>query len=509
MLINVKSKKVLVDSSEKETFINMERERLMKEAYLREEDIRQQRNSEERDKFQSFLKEAGYEIPLNIFQCWHSDDLPVSVRNSIDNIKRNNPEFTHHLYNDTMCRDFIKSNFEEDVLYAYDSLIPYAYRFDLWRYCILYKFGGIYLDVKYQSINDFKFIYLAREEHFCQDLKESGLGIYNAILICKPNNEILLQCIRKVVDNVQNEFYGENGLHISGPLMIKPMISHDLKLFHIYKFVDNVMLYYICYGTFPILQINLNYRKEQKESGEFWYDNYANKTVYAKKYPIHYEKTYLFRLYDKCVISDVLRRGEIWEEHLHKVFEQYIQPDFVCVEAGCHIGAHTLKMAGLCNTLYAFEPLPESNKLLDYNLRTNKITNTILSSYGLSDKPGTTTYAWSQEGNPGASGLNNNPMGIPNQYKCINNIKVTLITLDSLELEKLDFIKLDVEGYETLVIQGAIKTITKCRPIITLESWSSHTGDYSMQDTQTKFKMLLDIGYKLSAIRGSDYLFLP
>ena len=213
-------------------------------------------------------------------------------------------------------------------------------------------------------------------------------------------------------------------------------------------------------------------------------------------------------MYDNCVISDVLRKGIVWEEHLHKVFEKYIKPDFICLEAGCHIGTHTLKIASLCDKLYAFEPLPESNKLLDYNLRTNQIKNTILSSYGLSDKPGNTTYGWSMEGNPGASGLNNNPMGIPEQ-SVSTDIAVTLITLDSLHLEKLDFIKLDVEGYEPLVIEGGIETITKFKPIITLESWSSHKGEISMEDTKIRFKMLLDMGYTLTNISGPDYLFLP
>ena len=158
--------------------------------------------------------------------------------------------------------------------------------------------------------------------------------------------------------------------------------------------------------------------------------------------------------------------------------------------------------------MYAFEPLPCSNQLLDYNLRTNQIKNTILSINGLSDKPGNTTYGWSMDGNPGASGLNNNPMGIP-EHSVSTDIDVMLITIDSLHLEKLDFIKLDVEGYEPLVIEGGMETIAKYKPIITLESWSSHKGEISMEDTKLRFKMLLDMGYTLTNISGPDYLFLP
>ena len=54
--------------------------------------------------------------------------------------------------------DFIKNNYPVDVLEAFNKLIPGAYKADLWRYCVLYKLGGIYLDIKYSCVNNFKLI---------------------------------------------------------------------------------------------------------------------------------------------------------------------------------------------------------------------------------------------------------------------------------------------------------------------------------------------------------------
>ena len=88
-------------------------------------------------------------IPRNIFQAWHSDNLPNSVNLCIENMKKCNPNFYHYLYNDEKCREFIKDFYSEDVLKAYDAIIPAAIKIDLWRYCVLYKYGGIYLDVKF------------------------------------------------------------------------------------------------------------------------------------------------------------------------------------------------------------------------------------------------------------------------------------------------------------------------------------------------------------------------
>ena len=78
-------------------------------------------------------------IPLNIYQTWHTKELPSKMLQTCNLIKSENPEFNHYLYDDNDCREFIKANFEIDVLNAYDNLIPGAYRADLWRYCILYK----------------------------------------------------------------------------------------------------------------------------------------------------------------------------------------------------------------------------------------------------------------------------------------------------------------------------------------------------------------------------------
>jgi len=96
-------------------------------------------------------------IPLNIFQTWHTKNLPPSMIDSVENIKMNNKNFNYKLFDDEDCRNFIKNNFDGSVLYAFDSLKPGAYKADLWRYCVLYILGGIYIDIKYQVINNFKF----------------------------------------------------------------------------------------------------------------------------------------------------------------------------------------------------------------------------------------------------------------------------------------------------------------------------------------------------------------
>jgi len=166
-------------------------------------------------------------IPLNIFQTWHTKNLTPSMFQCVSMIKNNNPKFHYQLFDDDDCREFIKNNYNSSVLNAFDTLIPGAYKADLWRYCILYKRGGIYLDIKYRPINQFKFINLTEKEHWILDA--DGNGIYNALIVAKPGNEILRRAIEKVVENVRNRYYGGSCLDPTGPQMLSYFFSHEEK----------------------------------------------------------------------------------------------------------------------------------------------------------------------------------------------------------------------------------------------------------------------------------------
>jgi len=166
-------------------------------------------------------------IPLNIYQTWHTKDLPPLMSRVVNYIKTNNPAFNYQLFDDNDCREFIKNNFDNIVLNAFDSLIPGAYKADLWRYCILYKKGGIYLDIKYKPVAKFKFINLTEKEHWVLDADNNG--IYNALMVCKPGNNILLEAIKQIVMNVKNRYYGNNSLEPTGPLLLAKFFNREQK----------------------------------------------------------------------------------------------------------------------------------------------------------------------------------------------------------------------------------------------------------------------------------------
>jgi mannosyltransferase OCH1-like enzyme len=205
-------------------------------------------------------------IPLHIYQTWHTKALPTHMFNNVVKLKRSHPRFTYHLFDDNDCREFIKDNFSSEVLWAFDKLIPGAYKADLWRYCILYKNGGIYLDIKFKPINGFRLIALTEKEHFVNDL--GNIGIYNALMACKPGNEILLKCINQIVENVQNNFYGSGALEPTGPMLMNRFFSNEQKgqieLSLETLPTKQVNQHLIKYNNSYILAIYDQYRNEQK-----------------------------------------------------------------------------------------------------------------------------------------------------------------------------------------------------------------------------------------------------
>jgi len=160
-------------------------------------------------------------IPLNIYLTWGTKKLPEKMLANVNRMKKLNPEFNVQLYDDNDCRKFIQNNFPEDILTAFNTLKPGAYKADLWRLCILYINGGIYIDIKFNSINNFKFIALTEKEHLVLDRpnawKKGEIGLHNALLVAKPKNILFLRCINKISENVKNKYYGFNCFYPTGP----------------------------------------------------------------------------------------------------------------------------------------------------------------------------------------------------------------------------------------------------------------------------------------------------
>jgi hypothetical protein len=194
-------------------------------------------------------------IPLNLFQTWYKLDLPDKMRQNVNLLKSQNPEFSHFLYDDNMCRSFIENNFEADVLWAYDKLIPGAFKADVWRYCILYIKGGIYLDIKFHCVNNFKLITLTEKENWVSERDQflsEEKGIYQALLISMPYNEKLKCCIDSIVTHAKTSYYGVHAICVTGPALLGMLFKSTFLRLNKLKYSEDGQS--IVYDKMSILQ---------------------------------------------------------------------------------------------------------------------------------------------------------------------------------------------------------------------------------------------------------------
>ena len=160
---------------------------------------------------------ATRKIPYNLFQTFKTKDISPALQTFVDTWKEKNAEYAYKFYDDDMCDKFMKE-FDVRTWKAYRRIIPGAFKADLWRYCVLYKYGGIYADIDtlcIGKIDDF----LNDATEFVTaivDFNEYNL-LFNAFIAAAPGSKILKDCIDTIVHNVENNIVPDDRIYFAGP----------------------------------------------------------------------------------------------------------------------------------------------------------------------------------------------------------------------------------------------------------------------------------------------------
>jgi hypothetical protein len=162
-------------------------------------------------------------IPKKIFQT-NERQVLSGMKDAIYTWINNNPQYEYHYFTSEMCRQFIADNFPTRVLNAYDMLIPGAFKADLWRYCVLYINGGVYIDSAMVDIVPLREI-IKPDDSFIVPIDTDidsfrPFGLYNAFMCSTPKHPLLARVIDIVVENVESRYYGERDLAITGPIAL-------------------------------------------------------------------------------------------------------------------------------------------------------------------------------------------------------------------------------------------------------------------------------------------------
>jgi Glycosyltransferase sugar-binding region containing DXD motif len=150
--------------------------------------------------------------------------LPPIIRENIDSFKRTYAGIEHILFDDGMIRDFLSTNFDGAVLHAYEELVPYAYKADLARYCILHKLGGVYADLSFLVVS--QFLPVAGKLAVFRDVgPTSPWDIYNGMIGAPAGHKALAKAIEMICDNVKRRYYGSSPLCPTGPTLFGKAVA--------------------------------------------------------------------------------------------------------------------------------------------------------------------------------------------------------------------------------------------------------------------------------------------
>jgi autotransporter strand-loop-strand O-heptosyltransferase len=186
------------------------------------------------------------QIPRVIHQTYKTNDLPTEIIEVVQRLKDMNPTFDYKFYNNDDCVKFIKENYDEETLNLYLSINPNygSARADLFRYLLMYKVGGVYLDIKSCTTKPLEEVLLPTDEYllthwegldWADELKYYFGEFQNWHIICKPNHPFLENVIEVVKDNIRNYIGGADKnsvLRVTGPIAYSKGI---LNLLNIHK----------------------------------------------------------------------------------------------------------------------------------------------------------------------------------------------------------------------------------------------------------------------------------
>jgi FkbM family methyltransferase len=198
-----------------------------------------------------------------------------------------------------------------------------------------------------------------------------------------------------------------------------------------------------------------------------------------------------------------------YEEEVERMYHQFLKPGDVVVDIGANMGAHTLPMANLVGeqgkvfaieaTEFAYSKL-HNNCLLNPHLKNIIQTEHVFLTDDLTDNTQQVSASWNIE----------KKISDPARHPLDKGIGCDIgaarkLTFDqwaqSQQLERLDLLKIDVDGNEVQVLSGALSTLARLRPRILMELSPIHYEGREQKFTQ-QLNLLLQLGYRFFDHKG-------
>jgi len=160
------------------------------------------------------------------------------------------------------------------------------------------------------------------------------------------------------------------------------------------------------------------------------------------------------------------------------------------IDAGAHYGVLSYHLNNRFSKVHSFEIYPAVRNCLKENVKKFNLSNIVVHEYGLGEIKKSVNLDLER----GTFGTHIDPKNTEGD--------IPIITIDSLNLTELDFIKIDCEGYEPFILQGGENTIKMCSPVILMER-KGHTERWGL-DKFEPVKILERWGYRTAVSYHKD-----
>lgn len=184
----------------------------------------------------------------------------------------------------------------------------------------------------------------------------------------------------------------------------------------------------------------------------------------------------------------------LFENQLIEWCKQFCSPETNVLDIGAHSGTYSISLAGVSNRVYAFEPQKMTYYALCGSVALSGLENIDCHKVGLGSSDQVGIQSLKIVSNDGGGSSLHSTTGI------LREEPIEIITLDSLNLSNIGFIKMDVEENELFVLQGGLETLARSRyPPILFESNGTHPE---------LFSYIRGLGYEIISVVGCSNMFL-
>lgn len=196
-------------------------------------------------------------------------------------------------------------------------------------------------------------------------------------------------------------------------------------------------------------------------------------------------------------VSVQIRDDGQYEPYVAATLDGLLALGDVFVDVGANVGYHTARAArrvGPTGRVLAVEANPENARLLALTAAANDFAHVDVLPLALGDHLGHVNFV---------SHIGSNGGFAPDDIESLASGRATVVptvTLDSLGLERIDVMKIDVEGAESIVIQGGVDTIARCRPAIVAEFSCEMTRRVGGIEPIDHLRRIVDLGYVLHLV---------